>query len=169
MSQFLLFCLLFVFGVSVGAMSGLLGIGGGIALVPGLMYLFQFSQREAQGTSLAVMIPPIGLFAALVYYQNGYVRLPVVVFVAAGFILGAYLGARMLPLVPQVTLQVSFGLLLLYVGFMFVLAPVLGQRRAALPAGLAALASGLFGWLLRRNSRRRRRKLGRGEEIEYHI
>ena len=56
-----------LFGVAVGILSGLLGIGGGIVLVPGLMLLFGFSQPEAQGTSLAVLIPPIGLFAAMVY------------------------------------------------------------------------------------------------------
>ncbi|HZN36271.1 MAG TPA: TSUP family transporter, partial [Pirellulaceae bacterium] len=68
---------LFLFGVAIGIVSGLLGIGGGILLVPGLMLLFQFSQQEAQGTSLAVLIPPIGIFAALVYIQNGDVKLPV--------------------------------------------------------------------------------------------
>src|SRR5262245_53316831 len=58
------FLLLFLFGGVVGTMSGLLGIGGGVALVPGLMWLFGFTQQEAQGTSLAVLIPPIGIFAA---------------------------------------------------------------------------------------------------------
>src|SRR5262245_27323466 len=74
---------LFLFGVAIGVVSGLLGIGGGILLVPGLMLLFQFSQQEAQGTSLAALIPPIGIFAAIVYYQNGHVRLPVAGAVAA--------------------------------------------------------------------------------------
>lgn len=63
--------LLLAFGVCVGILGGLLGIGGGVVLVPGLILLFGFSQQEAQGTSLAVMIPPIGLFAAMVYYQHG--------------------------------------------------------------------------------------------------
>lgn len=169
MSQLLLFTLLFIFGVSVGTMSGLLGIGGGIALVPGLMYLFHFTQKEAQGTSLAVMIPPIGLFAAMVYYQAGHVKLPVVGFVALGFVVGAYLGARMLPLVPQMTLQVCFGALLLYVGFMFVFAPVVGQRKAALPAGIATLVSGIFAWAFHRKIKRKTRGAGPTEDIDYHI
>ena len=76
---------LLLFGGAVGVAGGLLGLGGGIALVPGLMLLFGFTQQEAQGTSLAVMIPPIGIFAALVYYQHNYIRLPVVGWVAAGF------------------------------------------------------------------------------------
>ncbi len=81
--------LLFLFGVAIGIVSGLLGIGGGVLLVPGLMLLFGFSQSEAQGTNLAVLIPPIGIFAAMIYYQNGYVRLPVVGLIALGFVFGA--------------------------------------------------------------------------------
>lgn len=56
-----------------------------------------YSQAEAQGTSLAVMIPPIGIFAAMVYYQHGFVCLPVVGFIAVGFMIGAYFGARFVP------------------------------------------------------------------------
>lgn len=88
---------LLLFGAAIGAVSGLLGIGGGVLLIPGLVMLFGFSQAEAQGTSLAVLIPPIGIFAAMVYYQHGMVRLPVVGFIALGFMLGAYCGARFVP------------------------------------------------------------------------
>jgi uncharacterized membrane protein YfcA len=63
--------LLFLFGCAVGVMSGLMGIGGGIALVPGLILLFHFTPQQAQGTSVAVLIPPIGIFAEMVYYQHG--------------------------------------------------------------------------------------------------
>ena len=69
--------LLFLFGLAVGVISGLFGIGGGIVLVPGLVMLFRFTQQEATGTSLAALVPPIGIFAALVYYENGFVKLPV--------------------------------------------------------------------------------------------
>ena len=68
---------LFLFGVFIGVISGMLGIGGGIILVPGLMLLFGFTQQEAQGTSLAALIPPIGIFAAMVYWQHGFVKIPV--------------------------------------------------------------------------------------------
>src|SRR4051812_7465411 len=100
---------LLLFGLVIGALSGLLGIGGGILLVPGLMLLFGFSQPEAQGTSLAVLIPPIGIFAALIYYQHGFVRLPVVTFVALGFLVGAFLGAKMVPYVPAHFLRAAIG------------------------------------------------------------
>ena len=62
----------FGFGIIVGLLSGMLGIGGGVVLVPGLILLFGFSQIEAQGTSLAVLSVPVVLFAALVYYQAGF-------------------------------------------------------------------------------------------------
>ncbi len=81
---------LFVFGIVIGLCSGLLGIGGGVLLVPGLVLLFGFSQQEAQGTSLAVLVPPIGLFAAIVYYHHGYLRLPAIGWVAAGFLLAHF-------------------------------------------------------------------------------
>src|SRR5687768_7893067 len=83
---------LLAFGMAIGTVSGLLGIGGGILLIPGLMLLFGHSQQEAQGTSLAAMIPPIGLFAALVYYRAGHVQLPVAGMIALGFAVGAYFG-----------------------------------------------------------------------------
>src|SRR5438034_11195722 len=75
---------LLLFGACIGVVSGMLGIGGGIILVPGLMFLFGYSQQEAQGTSLAALIPPIGIFAAVVYYQNGYVQIPAAAALAVG-------------------------------------------------------------------------------------
>lgn len=164
------YLLLFSFGAAVGAMSGLLGIGGGVALVPGLMLLFGFSQQEAQGTSLAVLVPPIGVFAALVYYEHGFVRAPVVGWIALGFMLGALCGAKFVPVVPAVPLRIAFGLILLYVGFMFVMAPVSLRPRTALPAGIAALGAFACSRLLRRWRPPRKPMLPRpNNEIEYHI
>lgn len=163
------FAMLFLFGIGVGLLSGLLGIGGGIALVPGLILLFGFSQPEAQGTSLAVLIPPIGLFAAMVYYQHGFVRIPVVGWVAMGFVVGAFLGAMLVPSIPQQFMRIAFGLLLLYVGFWFVLAPSAPRAGAALPAGLAALFSGLLAWLVRRKVLHRPPPPPPGDDLEYHL
>lgn len=165
----MLFLLLFLFGLTVGVLGGLLGIGGGVVLVPGLMLLFGFTQPEAQGTSLAVMIPPIGLFAALVYYQHGYVRLPVVGWVAVGFLLGALLGARLVPTLPLAALRVMFGVLLLYLGFMFVFSPRASQTGAMLPAAVAAAVAALVARLLNREVRRRSPPAPPGDDVEYHI
>ena len=140
------------FGAAVGILSGLLGIGGGVVLVPGLILFFGFTQPEAQGTSLAVMIPPIGIFAAAIYYPHGYVRLPVVGLVAVGFMLGALVGAKLVPQLPLELLRVAFGVLLLYLGFAFVLGskgtPALTSRTVL----LGTLASSLIAYLVGRKS-----------------
>lgn len=138
--------LLFVFGLGVGVISGMLGIGGGIVLVPGLMLLFHFTQLQATGTSLAALVPPIGIFAALVYYQNGHVRLDFAGVVALGIMFGALIGALLVTRVPTAWLQLGFGALLLYLGFKFVLGEFL-PKHAALPAGLAAVIAAIGAWL----------------------
>ena len=162
--------LLFLFGCAVGVMSGLMGIGGGIALVPGLMILFHFSQQEAQGTSLAVLIPPIGIFAAMVYYQHGFVRLPVVGWIALGFVLGAFVGAKLVVYIPPAALRVAFGLVLLYVGFEFAMTPLGLRRASALPAGAATLGAAIAARFVRRKRDRARAALAKPtDELEYHI
>jgi len=146
-----LYVQLLAFGVAVGVISGMLGIGGGVVLVPGLMLLFGFKYQEACGTSLAAMIPPIGIFAAAVYYQNNYVKIPVATAVAVGIMAGAYLGARLLSHVQVEWLALAFGGLLLYLGFRFVFGFAFGTQLprhvAALPTGLAAAVLVAAAWL----------------------
>ena len=79
-------------GLIGGTLSGLTGLGGGFIMVPLLVYFFGMSQHPAQGTSLAVLLPPLGLFAFLQYYKNGHVDVQVAVLVAVGFLFGGYLG-----------------------------------------------------------------------------
>ena len=160
---------LFLFGVAIGIISGLLGIGGGILLVPGLMLLFQFSQQEAQGTSFAVLIPPIGIFAALVYIQNGDVKLPVAGTIAAGYMLGALGGALLVPHVPAYWLRLGFGGLLLYLGLTFVLGAYLPKQAAALPAVLAALLVAIGAWLHGRRAAIAAKLPPPDGQTEYHI
>jgi uncharacterized membrane protein YfcA len=146
----------------------MLGIGGGIILVPGLMLLFRFSQQEAQGTSLAALSTPIFAFAAVVYYRYGHVRIPATAAVAMGIMLGAYLGARLVPHVPLAWLRLAFGVLLLYMGLMFVFGPYVPRAAAALPAGVAMVIGALGAWL--RGKQLTTSKLSPpNEEMEYHI
>ncbi|MEM7592613.1 MAG: TSUP family transporter, partial [Cyanobacteria bacterium P01_A01_bin.83] len=63
-----------ILGLFAGILSGLIGIGGGVMIVPSLVFLFGFSQQEAQGTTLGLLVPPIGILAAWTYYQQGYVN-----------------------------------------------------------------------------------------------
>src|SRR4051812_15480824 len=103
---------LLLLGAAVGGLSALLGVSGGIVLVPALMILFGLSQTEAQGTSLAT-IPFGAIVAAVIYHQSAPLRANVVVAVAAGFVVGAFLGAGLIPHVPEAGLRLAFGGLLL--------------------------------------------------------
>jgi len=81
-------------GIAAGAASGIVGIGGGVFLVPALVFLFGLSQHQAQGATLALMVPPIGIIAAWTYWRQGYVDLRIAALIAAGFLIGSLLGAR---------------------------------------------------------------------------
>jgi uncharacterized membrane protein YfcA len=165
-----LYAQLFLFGVCIGIFSGLFGIGGGIVLVPGLVLLFHFSQQEAQGTSLAALSVPILIFAALVYYQNGKVQLPVVAAVALGMMIGAVIGAVLVTRLPVAWLQFGFGGLLLYLGFKFVLGDLVPKHfAAALPAGLAAVLAAIGGWMRGRRAAAAARLPPPDSHTEYHI
>ena len=99
-------------GLTAGTLSGLLGIGGGLILIPALVYIFGLTQHQAQGTTLAFMIPPIGLLAALKYYQDGNVKLNIAMFMCLGFFVGGLLGAMFVHKIPDLLLKRIFGVLL---------------------------------------------------------
>lgn len=111
-----------VIGVLAGVLSGLLGIGGGILLVPALVYLFGYSQHLAQGTTLALMVPPIGLLAAWSYYRQGNVNLAAALFIGLGFVAGGLLGARFAGALSGEALRRGFGAMLLVVGIKMLVA-----------------------------------------------
>lgn len=102
-------------GLVTGLLGGLLGIGGATAVVPALVLIFGFTQHEAQGTILAAMIPPIGLLAALRYYQVGNVKVWPAVLIALGFFFGGYIGARLVEYIPDLVLKRVFGAYLLVI------------------------------------------------------
>jgi uncharacterized membrane protein YfcA len=104
-----------VLGLITGIFGGFLGIGGAIIVVPALIFLFGFTQHEAQGTILAAMIPPIGLLAALSYYRAGYVKIWPAALIALGFFIGGYFGARLVGYIPDLMLKRLFGVFLLLV------------------------------------------------------
>jgi len=102
-------------GLGAGTVSGLLGIGGAVIIVPVLVYLFGLGQHQAQGTTLALMLPPIGLLAAWTYYKQGYVNILMAGFICAGFFIGGLLGAKVaVNLSPQL-LRKIFGVSLLLI------------------------------------------------------
>lgn len=110
-----------IIGLFAGIVSGTIGIGGGVIIIPCLIYVFGFSQHAAQGTTLAMLIPPIGLLAALTYYKHGHVNLIVAVLMCLGFVLGGYFGAKFAVGLPEVILRKIFGVcLLLIAGYMII-------------------------------------------------
>jgi uncharacterized membrane protein YfcA len=112
MSNVLLYLLL---GLIAGVLSGVIGIGGGIIIVPALIFLFGLSQHQAQGTTLALMVPPIGVLAAWTYYQHGFVDLRIAAFVCLGFFFGGWLGAKIATSLTSIVLQKIFGVALLLI------------------------------------------------------
>jgi hypothetical protein len=102
-------------GIVTGIMAGMLGIGGAVIMIPALVFLLGFSQHMAQGTSLAVMLPPIGIIAAYNYYKAGHVDMRFALILAATFLIGSYFGSKLAITMPQVVLKKIFGVLLLLV------------------------------------------------------
>ena len=102
-------------GLIAGIFSGMFGIGGGIILVPALVYIFGLTQHAAQGTTLAIMVLPIGLLAAIRYWQTGNVNLAMAVFICAGFFIGGLIGANFEQAVSDTMLKKAFGAFLLLV------------------------------------------------------
>lgn len=108
-----LLCILI--GLIAGTYGGFLGLGGGTILVPVLIFMFGLTQHQAQGTALAIMIPPIGLLAALRYYYSGNVNIPIAIFMCIGFFIGGYCGASIAHLMPDLLLKRIFGCVLLLI------------------------------------------------------
>lgn len=102
-------------GFLAGTLSGLIGIGGGVIIVPSLIFLFGFSQHQAQGTTLALLVPPIGFLAAWIYYQQGYVDLKAALFICMGFLAGGFCGAKFATNLSNTFLEKMFGGALLFI------------------------------------------------------
>jgi uncharacterized membrane protein YfcA len=107
--------LLLAIGLVTGAVAGMLGVGGAVIMVPALVFIMGFSQQMAQGTSLAVMLPPIGIIAAYNYWSVGQVNLKYALILAGAFIIGSYFGSKFAISLPQPVLKKIFGVLLLLV------------------------------------------------------
>ena len=103
-------------GILGGIASGLFGVGGGIVIVPALIYWAGFSQHKATGTSLAVLLPPIGLAATVEYYRHGNVDVPAAVILAATMFLGAWVGAAIANRMEGPHLRLAFGVFILGLG-----------------------------------------------------
>ena len=107
--------ILLIIGLVAGITSGFVGIGGGMIIVPALIFFLGMSQHGAQGTSLAMMIPPIGILAVMSYYKAGHVNLSHAAILAVTFVIGAYFGSRWSLKLNPTVVRLIFALFMLYV------------------------------------------------------
>ena len=107
--------MLLLLGAAAGLLSGLIGIGGGVVIVPALVFIFGFSQHRAEGTTLALLVPPVGLLAVLPYFRRGFVDIHAASFICLGFLVGGLIGGNLATSFSSAALQRIFGVALLLI------------------------------------------------------
>lgn len=108
---------LLLIGFAAGILGGMVGVGGGLIVVPALVFFYGFSQHEAQGTALGLLVLPVALLGMINYYKAGFVDFKVVGLLAISFFIGSYFGSKWSLSVPQETIKKSFAILLFYTAF----------------------------------------------------
>jgi len=109
--------LLIMIGLIAGTMSGLVGIGGGVIIVPCLVLILGFTQHEAQGTSLGLLLLPVGILAVINYYNKGFIDLRVVGIMCLAFVAGGWIGSKIALSLSQETVKKIFAVVLFYTAF----------------------------------------------------
>jgi uncharacterized membrane protein YfcA len=109
--------ILITIGLLAGVLSGFVGVGGGIVIVPGLLYMLGFSQHQAQGTSLFILSMPVVILATMNYWKSGNVNWKFGLIIAATFILGGYIGSKLALKISPGLVKLLFGILMAYVSF----------------------------------------------------
>lgn len=112
-----LILILVMVGLAAGMLSGLVGVGGGIIVVPALVFFLGFSQQQAQGTSLGLLLLPVGILAVMNYYNKGYIDIRVVAIMALAFVIGGWLGSKWALALPEITVKRIFAFILFYSAF----------------------------------------------------
>jgi uncharacterized protein len=152
-------------GLTVGSLSGVLGIGGGVLLVPALIWLCGFGPNKATGTSLAILIPPIGLPTAWRAYNEQQVDLPAALWIAGAFTIGAYASRGLLAHIDVHWFRLIFGVIMIFIAMRFIVGS--DSEATAAAAGLTAALLALLGfWALRFLGRRHRLPPNLGEQIQ---
>jgi len=108
-------------GLIAGIASGIVGIGGGVIIIPALIYLFGFKQHIAQGTTLALLVPPIGILAAFVYYKNGFIDFKASIFICLSFFIGGFIGSKIAINMSTEILQKVFGIIIIIIGLSMII------------------------------------------------
>ena len=107
--------IIIIVGLAAGMLSGLVGVGGGIIIVPSLVYFIGFSQKTAQGTSLAMIMLPVGIFGVMQYYKQGHVDFRIVGLLAIGFLAGSFFGSKIALSLSQETVKKIFAVLMIII------------------------------------------------------
>lgn len=105
--------ILIFIGLAAGLLSGMVGVGGGILMVPALVFFLGLTQHGAQGTSLAVMLPPVGILACMNYYKAGALNWKFAVIIGITFVVGGYLGSKVAIGIDERMLRKIFGVVML--------------------------------------------------------
>ena len=108
---------LLLIGLFAGILSGLVGVGGGLIIVPALIFFLGYSQHQAQGTSLGLLLLPVGILAVINYYNKGHIDIKVVAIMSIAFILGGWLGSKIALRLPADTVKKIFAVFLFYSAF----------------------------------------------------
>jgi len=108
---------LLLIGLFAGILSGLVGVGGGLIIVPALIFFLGYNQHQAQGTSLGLLLLPVGILAVLNYYNKGHIDIKVVAVMSIAFILGGWLGSKIALRLPADTVKKIFAVFLFYSAF----------------------------------------------------
>jgi uncharacterized membrane protein YfcA len=104
--------ILLTLGILAGMLSGFVGVGGGLIIVPALVYFLHYNQWQAQGTSLAVLLLPVGIMAVMHYYKAGHIQIPAALCIGAGFVFGAYFGSKLALNISIGQVKLCFGILM---------------------------------------------------------
>lgn len=109
--------ILIIIGLAAGMLSGFIGVGGGVIVVPALVFFLGFSQHEAQGTSLGLLTLPVVFLAAMNYYKQGHIDVKVVLIMCVAFLIGGWIGSKLSLSLPEATVKKIFGVILMYTAF----------------------------------------------------
>jgi uncharacterized protein len=115
------FLILIIIGLVAGIFGGFVGLGGGVIMIPAMIYFLGMSQFEAQGTSLAVMLPPVGILAVMNYYKAGQLNWKYALIIAVTFTLGGFIGSKIALDIPVSTIKKIFGIVLLGISLNIIL------------------------------------------------
>lgn len=108
-----LIIILILVGIASGMLGGMVGVGGGIIIVPALIFFLGFSQKMAQGTSLGILLLPVGILGVMQYYKQGYIDIKVVLLISLGFLLGNLFGSKIALSLPQETVKKIFAVVMI--------------------------------------------------------